>query len=155
MFHITSKQMIQRVFGTLVQPSRKDLKILVSARYPARATTVWKPHQCTLELSGMWKWKSLSCVQLFVIPWTTDHGILQARILEWVAFPFSKGSSQTRDRTRVSCIVGRLSGKHKSFALSPLSFQLRTFRLWDWSAAYCAKEAPVNLGFYNIHEFFS
>ena len=27
----------------------------------------------------------------------TDHGILQARILEWVAFPFSKGSSQVRD----------------------------------------------------------
>ena len=30
----------------------------------------------------------------------TVHGILQARILEWVAFPFSKGSSQPRDRTR-------------------------------------------------------
>ena len=33
------------------------------------------------------------------------HGILQARILEWVAFPFSRGSSQPRDRTQVSCIV--------------------------------------------------
>ena len=30
------------------------------------------------------------------------HGILQARILEWVAFPFSRGSSQPRDRTQVS-----------------------------------------------------
>ena len=29
----------------------------------------------------------------------TIHGILQARILEWVAFPFSRGSSQPRDRT--------------------------------------------------------
>ena len=37
----------------------------------------------------------------------TVHGILQARILEWVAFRFSKGSSQPRDRTQVSCIVGR------------------------------------------------
>ena len=35
------------------------------------------------------------------------HGILQARILEWVAFPFSRGSSQPRDRTQVSCIAGR------------------------------------------------
>ena len=35
------------------------------------------------------------------------HGILQARILEWVAFPFSRGSSQPRDRTHVSHIVGR------------------------------------------------
>ena len=35
-----------------------------------------------------------------------DHGILQARILEWGAFPFSRGSSQPRDRTQVSCIAG-------------------------------------------------
>ena len=35
------------------------------------------------------------------------HGILQARILEWVAFPFSRGSSQLRDRTQVSCIAGK------------------------------------------------
>ena len=37
----------------------------------------------------------------------TVHGILQARILEWVAFPFSRGSSQPRDRAQVSCIAGR------------------------------------------------
>ena len=36
------------------------------------------------------------------------HGILQARILEWVAFPFSRGSSQPRDRTQgLSHIVGK------------------------------------------------
>ena len=37
----------------------------------------------------------------------TVHGILQARILEWVAFPFSWGSSQPRDRTQVFHIAGR------------------------------------------------
>ena len=36
----------------------------------------------------------------------TVHGILQASILEWVAVPFSRGSSQSRDRTHVSCIAG-------------------------------------------------
>ena len=36
----------------------------------------------------------------------TIHGILQARILEWVAFPFSRGSSQLRDLTQVSHIMG-------------------------------------------------
>ena len=36
------------------------------------------------------------------------HGILQARILEWVAMPSSKGSSQPRGRIRVSCIAGRI-----------------------------------------------
>ena len=35
------------------------------------------------------------------------HGILQARILEWVAFPFSRGSSQSRDWTQISHIIGR------------------------------------------------
>ena len=40
-------------------------------------------------------WKSLSCVWLFAIPWTV-HGILQARILEWVAFPFSRGTFPTQ-----------------------------------------------------------
>ena len=36
-------------------------------------------------------------------------GILQARMLEWVAFPFSRGSSQPRDWTQVSRIAGRFS----------------------------------------------
>ena len=36
----------------------------------------------------------------------TVHGLLQARILEWVAFPFSRGSSQPRDRTQVSRTAG-------------------------------------------------
>ena len=35
------------------------------------------------------------------------HGILQARILEWVAIPFSRGCSPLRDQTHVSCIAGR------------------------------------------------
>ena len=37
---------------------------------------------------------------------STVHGILQARILEWVAFPFSRGSSQPRDWAQVSGIAG-------------------------------------------------
>ena len=36
----------------------------------------------------------------------TVHGILQARTLEWVAFPISRGSSQPRDQTQVSRIAG-------------------------------------------------
>ena len=36
----------------------------------------------------------------------TVHGILQARILQWVAFPFSRESSQPRDQTQVSHIAG-------------------------------------------------
>ena len=38
----------------------------------------------------------------------TFHGILQARIMEWIAFAFYKGSSQPRDTTQVSHIAGGL-----------------------------------------------
>ena len=94
------------------------------------------------------KWMSFSHVQLFVTPWTTQCGILSARIMEWVAFPspgdlfnlgieprspalqvdslpaepqgksrilewvaypFSRGPSQPRNWTRVSCIAGGFS----------------------------------------------
>ena len=42
----------------------------------------------TKTLWKKWKWKWLSCVWLFVTPWTiTVHGILQARVLEWVVLP--------------------------------------------------------------------
>ena len=65
----------------------------------------------------------ISCVQLFFNPMdcspsgSSFHGILQARLLQWVAVPFSRGSSQPRDWTWVSGIAGKLlpsepPGKH-------------------------------------------
>ena len=41
------------------------------------------------------------------LPVSSVHEILQARILKWVAVPFSRGSSRPRNRNRVSCIVGK------------------------------------------------
>ena len=41
------------------------------------------------------------------LPMSSVHGILQARILEWVAISYSRGSSRPRDRTQVSCIASR------------------------------------------------
>ena len=64
-------------------------------------------------MSEKWKCYSLSCVRLFVTPMDFSppgfsvRGILQTRILEWVAIPFSRGSSWLRDQTQVSCIAGR------------------------------------------------
>ena len=39
-------------------------------------------------------------------PGSPDHGVLQARVLEWAAMPFSRASSQPRDRTWVSRTIG-------------------------------------------------
>ena len=64
-----------------------------------------------------WKWKKQLAAQLYLtlydpmdcsLPGSSVYGILQARILEWVATSFSRGSFQSRDQTWVSCIAGRL-----------------------------------------------
>ena len=59
----------------------------------------------------------------------TVHGILQARILEWVAFPFSRGSSQPRDQTQVSHIEPH--GKPKNTGVGSLSFLQWIFLTWE------------------------
>ena len=79
-----------------------------------------------IKKTGKWEW-SRSVMSDFLqphelyLPVSYIRGILQARLLEWVAISFSKGSSQPRDRTRVSCIAGRLftiwatRGLHKTW----------------------------------------
>ena len=58
---------------------------------------------CVCVLSHVW----LFCKPMdHSLPGSSVHGILQARILEWVAMPSSRGSSQPRDATRGSCIAG-------------------------------------------------
>ena len=63
---------------------------------------------------NMWKCFSCSDMSNYLWPhglWPTMgssvHGILHARILEWVAIPFSSGSSLPREWTCVSCLAGR------------------------------------------------
>ena len=53
------------------------------------------------------------------------HGILQASILEWVASPFSRGYSRTRNQTHISRTAGRLKGIY-------LMFQLGERRVGEW-----------------------
>ena len=60
-------------------------------------------------------------------PASSFHGIIQARILEWVAISFSRASSQPRDRTQVSCIAGRC------FNLWATKEALKFDRIYQWS----------------------
>ena len=64
------------------------------------------------------------------LPGPSVHGIFQARVLEWVAISFSRGSSQHRDRTRVSHIAGRC------FTIWATREAQRTFRAEE---TVCAK----------------
>ena len=76
---------------------------------------------------------SQSCLTLRNRMDYTAHGILQARILEWVAFPFSRRSSQPRDWTQVSCNAGRFflpaepQGKPKNTGVGSLSLLQQIF----------------------------
>ena len=68
---------------------RKVMTILVSSSEVTQSCpTLCDPMDCSL-------------------PGSSVHGIFQARVLEWVAISFSRGSSQPRDQTQVSCTAGR------------------------------------------------
>ena len=72
-----------------------------------REQMFFHPTECDKRLSCSRKVKVTQlCLTLCDPIDYTVHGILQARILEWVAFPFSRESSQPRDGTQVSRIVG-------------------------------------------------
>ena len=60
----------------------------------------------------------------YSLPGSSIPGNFQARILECVAISFSRGSSQSRDRTWVSCIVGRLLNAYATREALPLSIPL-------------------------------
>ena len=71
-------------------------------------------HLCVKLMCEVKKWSDVaqSCPTVCdpmdcSLPGCSVHGILQARILEWVAISFCRGSSQPRDGTRVSHIAGR------------------------------------------------
>ena len=80
----------------------------------------------------------------------TVHGILQARILEWVAVPFSRGSSQPRDQTQVSRIAVRFftsepQGKPKNTGVGSLSLLQWIFLTQELSSYRFPLKWQVNL----------
>ena len=68
------------------------------------------------------------------VPGSFVHGILQARILEWVAISSSRGSSQCRDQTHISCVsctfaaepTGKPMRKHQRLPASNYSFHFQS-----------------------------
>ena len=83
--YILCKQHLLYFYNTL--PSRNTITYLESL-VAQSCLTLCDPTDCSL-------------------PGSSVHGIFQARVLEWVAVSFSRGSSQPRDQTWVSHIAGR------------------------------------------------
>ena len=88
------------------------MKVKSESEVAQLCLTLSDPMDCSLPGSSVH-----GIFQARVLEWdaiaffdTMDYtlpGIPQDRILEWVAFPVSRGSSQPRDRTQVTCIAGR------------------------------------------------
>ena len=94
------------------------------------------------------------------LPGSSVHGVLQSRILEWIAIPFSRGSSQPRDQIQVSRITGRffttespekptlpctkaqktslsiLFTQHLSLSLPYMSHKYMTLSISTWSQSF-------------------
>ena len=85
--HINEGQ-TERDISTFFADARTNVCVCVCVLFAQLCPSLCEPMDCRLLGSSA-------------------HGILQARILEWVAIPFSRGSSQPRDQTQVSCIEGR------------------------------------------------
>ena len=64
-------------------------------------------------------------------PGSSVHGIFQARILEWVAISFSRGTSQPRDQTRVSCVGRQILYQEKGYK-QKIVWPLMLLLLWIW-----------------------
>ena len=113
-----------------------------------RIKTIKKSHAIDLKgtqqiLFWIWWFNRCVCVRCSVVydsqlcdpvdcspPGSSVHGILQARILEWVAISFSRGSFWLKDQTQVSCIAGRF------------------FSIWAIQLGFCLnrKVVPDQLG---------
>ena len=83
------------------------------------------------------EWKLLSHIWLFVTPWTV-HGILQAKILEWVAFPFSRDLPNPRIESRslalqADSLPAEPQGKPKNTGMGSLSLLQGIFPTSAWS----------------------
>ena len=102
---------IQRISTLMLTNYR--LCYLIHKAFPISMFYISTPQLLTQELLMLCCAQLLCHVQVFSPPWTVAHqaslsmGLLQARILEWVAMPFSRGSPQPRDQIQVSHIAGR------------------------------------------------
>ena len=105
-FHLVEVLLGDKSGFVIVNQSRSGLWFCSSSTEAQKRWSLWSDH--TYFSYGVLSF--FSRVWLFATPWTVArqapsvHGILQARILESVAIPFSRGSSRPRDRTCVSYV---------------------------------------------------
>ena len=117
-------------------------------------------------------WNVCVCVQLWLTlckpmdyspPGSSVHGILQVRILEWVAISSSRESSQPRDQTRISCVSGIEGGfftsepDRKILSIRAIQCNILVMHvnlLYKISVKLSAKSQTVNIWFHGSYRLF-
>ena len=130
-----------------------------------RMRDVCKMYVCPLWLQadahGRSEWMHVQLILLYStlcnsmdwsLPDSPVHGILQARILEWVAMPFSKGSSWPRDQALVSCISCTAGGL--STAEPPKKPSWNVYRNAEWSLYSSEKNSCYFTSISKSHRIF-
>ena len=112
-----------------------------------RAWCFWEKIQCFVQidcqntiflpLSNSCLWVSTLCYPVeYSPPGCSVHGIFQARIVEWVAISFSRGSSQPRDWTQLSRIAGRCFNLWATREAHQVISTTRTICNMNWALIY-------------------
>ena len=91
------------LFGSVSCRRTTEAKVLISSFSSLLCSNAFRKKGSEVTQSCLTLCDLMDCR----LPCSSLHGIVQARVLEWVAIFFSRGSSQPRDQTRVSRIVGR------------------------------------------------
>ena len=97
------------VHHQLPELTQTHVHLVSDAIQPSHPLSSSSPPACT----GCGGLVNKSCLTLatpmdYSLPGSSIHGIVQARILEWVAISFSGGSSRPRDQNQISCIASRI-----------------------------------------------
>ena len=111
-------------------------------KYEKCCIVCWQVETDMLVIKNMWKKVKVTqlCPTLCYSMEYTVHGILQARVLEWVAFPFSRGSSQPRSPTlQVDSLPAEPQGKPKNIGMGSLSLLQGIFQTQElnWGLQHC------------------
>ena len=108
----------------------------------------WECH--FLETFPIWGWSEVAqscptlCNPVDCSPLGSSiYGIFLARILEWVAISFSRGSSRPRDGTHVSCIAGR---RFNLWAIAGQNDTCLQFGRCKWNSRHCPQVFTVSCG---------